>query len=691
MTILNEDSLAYMMSGGKRDPFSTRRAFAQKLAMQGTDTSPVQSPWQGVGRLAQALAGAYGTYRADADEKQAGEDYKSELAKVIAEPDPEKRMAGLAGMGGQGALQAAITSTGQELTRKRQRDDDLQTANFMIGGPPGTQQAGGGGGAAGVIGSMEAGGRYDAVGPVANAQGHRAWGKFQVLEPNIGPWTKEVLGREMTPQEFLADQKAQDAVFNTKFGQYQQKYGPEGAARAWFAGEGGMNNPNAKDVLGTTVAQYGQKFQTGMQGQGGPQQAVLRGPPGSPTPIGTYTPGTSQVQLAQGSADGSGTPLPPQNQGGDPGAQYVAAAERAYAAKRGDLAIKFMQQATAAREAGAQRDANRTLTPREEGPDLVWYDNRTGQRVSVVPGGAKKAPGEAGAIPGQAIENQARNALVRAANDPAYRASPEYAAVYGNLSRPRIDANGQQIPPEDLSAFPQPTYRFQQPPQAGQQAPQGAPGMPPQQGAAMPPQGPPQPQGMPPAPNASVVLGPTMQGAPPPGSIVATQTPGTTPKLSPEAEKLNVARREAVTIVSALADFQKEFQKAGTRDSVKSIAGATTPLNTSYNVAALLAKGEELFNLGVLNGPDLDIIRRTLPDPSTFRGAAAEKADAEAAVGKVIDLLQTRLAMREKLAGQPMTDLRGSAKEIRATMPGAQTAAPTSGNAPPPPPGFRPL
>jgi len=340
MTILNEDSLAYMMSGGKRDPFSTRRAFAQKLAMQGTDTSPVQSPWQGVGRLAQALAGVYGTYRADADEKQAKDDLATKIADAGKLTDPVAKLAAYSAINPEIGLKYSAASAAEEIKQAGARDEARQTAEAMRRGygvpTGGTQQAGG---AANVIGGMEAGGRYDAVGPVANAQGHRAWGKFQVLEPNIGPWTKEVLGREMTPQEFLADQKAQDAVFNTKFGQYQQKYGPEGAARAWFAGEGGMNNPNAKDVLGTTVAGYGQRFTAGMNGQGGtPQQAVLRGPPGVPTPIGTYTPGTSQVQLAQGqsgrppapnpgvvngptmlaqgdatrpTADASGTPLPP--------------------------------------------------------------------------------------------------------------------------------------------------------------------------------------------------------------------------------------------------------------------------------------------------------------------------------------------------------------------------------------------
>lgn len=126
-----------------------------------------------------------------------------------------------------------------------------------------------------VIGGMESGGRYDAVGPVANNQGQRAYGKYQVMDFNVGPWTQEVLGQAMTPQEFLANPQAQDAVFKAKFGQYVQKHGsPEAASRAWFAGEGGMNNPNARDVLGTSVADYSRKFNRGM---GGPQVAQAGG------------------------------------------------------------------------------------------------------------------------------------------------------------------------------------------------------------------------------------------------------------------------------------------------------------------------------------------------------------------------------------------------------------------------------
>lgn len=117
------------------------------------------------------------------------------------------------------------------------------------------------------IASIESGGKYDALGPVTRT-GDRAYGKYQVMGQNVGPWTQEVLGRAMTPEEFAASPQAQDAVFQAKFGNYVQKYGPEGAARAWFAGEGGMNDPNRRDQLGTSVSQYGQRFTAAMGGQG---------------------------------------------------------------------------------------------------------------------------------------------------------------------------------------------------------------------------------------------------------------------------------------------------------------------------------------------------------------------------------------------------------------------------------------
>lgn len=116
------------------------------------------------------------------------------------------------------------------------------------------------------IANIESGGKYDLLGPVTRS-GDRAHGKYQVMGANVGPWSKEILGQEMTPEQFLADPKAQEAIFEGKFGQYVKKYGPEGASRAWFAGEGGMNNPNARDQLGTSVADYSRRFQSGLSQQ----------------------------------------------------------------------------------------------------------------------------------------------------------------------------------------------------------------------------------------------------------------------------------------------------------------------------------------------------------------------------------------------------------------------------------------
>lgn len=113
------------------------------------------------------------------------------------------------------------------------------------------------------IAGIESGGRYDRLGPTTKA-GDRAYGKYQIMGANIPEWTQAALGTPMTPEQFLSDPNAQETVFSHRFGQYVQKYGPTGAAKAWFAGEGGMNNPNAKDQLGTSVADYARRFEAGM-------------------------------------------------------------------------------------------------------------------------------------------------------------------------------------------------------------------------------------------------------------------------------------------------------------------------------------------------------------------------------------------------------------------------------------------
>ena len=165
---------------------------------------------------------------------------------------------------------------------------------------------------AGAISSIESGGDYGILGP-STRSGDRAYGKYQIMGANVPQWTREVLGAPMSPQEFLANPQAQDAVFSTKFGQYVDKYGPEGAARAWFAGPGGMNNLNAKDVNGMTVGEYGRRFTGAMAPPLGmtdvapaPAVGAMTNPSGQlPAPAATPT----QTQQLQG-AGGNGGAAP---------------------------------------------------------------------------------------------------------------------------------------------------------------------------------------------------------------------------------------------------------------------------------------------------------------------------------------------------------------------------------------------
>jgi hypothetical protein len=110
--------------------------------------------------------------------------------------------------------------------------------------------------------AVESGGDYGQIGPTTNDNDH-AYGRYQVKGSNVGDWTEKYYGQRLTPQQFLANPQAQDAVYRGQMGAYINKYGVEGAHRAWFAGPGGMNNPNASDGY-TTVDQYSRKAMANM-------------------------------------------------------------------------------------------------------------------------------------------------------------------------------------------------------------------------------------------------------------------------------------------------------------------------------------------------------------------------------------------------------------------------------------------
>lgn len=117
------------------------------------------------------------------------------------------------------------------------------------------------------IASIESAGSgdYQAIGPTHEKLG-RALGRYQIMEANIAPWSREALGREVSADEFLASPEIQDAIFDHKFGGYVNEFGPEGAAQAWFAGPGGVGKMSRQDVLGTTVRDYTKKFANALGG-----------------------------------------------------------------------------------------------------------------------------------------------------------------------------------------------------------------------------------------------------------------------------------------------------------------------------------------------------------------------------------------------------------------------------------------
>ena len=170
-----------------------------------------------------------------------------------------------------GALSSFDFSPLARLGQAAPQDDRLANLARQYGGPSpepmSPPPASGDSGSYGrAISNIESGGRYDLMGPVTKS-GDRAHGKYQIMGANIPEWSRAALGRSLTPSEFLASPDAQEAVFKHRFGQYVDRYGPEGAAKAWFAGEGGMNNPDAKDQLGTSVSEYARRFNAGLEGQ----------------------------------------------------------------------------------------------------------------------------------------------------------------------------------------------------------------------------------------------------------------------------------------------------------------------------------------------------------------------------------------------------------------------------------------
>src|SRR5579885_2495498 len=77
-------------------------------------------------------------------------------------------------------------------------------------------------------------GNYQQMGP-ATRGGARALGRYQVMPASLAEWGPKYLGQSITPDQFLASPQLQDQLYAARMGELTQKYGPIGAAKAWFA------------------------------------------------------------------------------------------------------------------------------------------------------------------------------------------------------------------------------------------------------------------------------------------------------------------------------------------------------------------------------------------------------------------------------------------------------------------------
>lgn len=145
------------------------------------------------------------------------------------------------------------------------------------------------------IAEQESSNNYGAVGPVV--RGNRAYGKYQVMDFNIPSWTKKHYGKSLTPQQFLNNHAAQEAVARGVLKGYWDKYGARGAASAWYSGNPNLHNSTRSQSGGPSIKAYVDsvlsKAET-MSGAGGTTSSNFMGTSG-----GNVVPALDSQELAE--------------------------------------------------------------------------------------------------------------------------------------------------------------------------------------------------------------------------------------------------------------------------------------------------------------------------------------------------------------------------------------------------------
>lgn len=153
--------------------------------------------------------------------------------------------------------QAELDRARQEMLNSPGRDINTSVGQGV--GPDLSFLGGGkGGGSAfdkfmAAISSQESGGNYHSVNRDSGALG-----KYQIMPGNIRSWSKQALGHSISPSQFLNSPELQEQIARYQMQQYYSKWGPRGAAIAWYAGPGAVNRKNLNGSQGNypSINQY---------------------------------------------------------------------------------------------------------------------------------------------------------------------------------------------------------------------------------------------------------------------------------------------------------------------------------------------------------------------------------------------------------------------------------------------------
>jgi hypothetical protein len=259
---------------------------------------------------------------------------------------------------------------------------------------------------------------------------------------------------------------------------------------------------------------------------------------------------------------------------------------------------------------------------------------------------------------GSGVEASALNIVIKGQNDPSLRASPEYQMAWRKLTEPQIirDAAG------NMSLYTPPAPKGMLPPEMGEQIRQGGQPMPQPAMTRPAPAGAPAAQPKPVAPPAGVqfdrpgvffdpemhtdTLGdgmmPPPASVPAPGGGTVTALPGTSPVGSSEAAQIRQAINTTIpSVKTALNAYRASLKNTGRVDRLIGVGPANAAAKSEHT--NLLLQLKELFNLGVLNGPDYTLMLKMVEAPDTWEAALGGVESIEAQLNTTENYLNSKI------------------------------------------------